>query len=462
MPKSRPQLPSLPLYRVDVVEPGGRARRQRVRCEIGKNLRFDTGLIEAYCLSSWDATVYDALVVAAAVQFCDHSKSRPSASWGREFELRIPVHSPYHWSSQPISTALHGALEFLTGDRWKISFIGRKSPAPSHIQQRFDITAHPHVIVPFSDGLDSLAVALLLESEHGRNVIRVRLGSKSLNRDGFEHRRLPFTSLPFRVRYEKRRSVETSGRSRGFKVALLGGIAAHLSKAEQIALPESGQGALGPALVPVGQAYEDYRSHPAFTNRMVKLVSALFDRDVYFTHPRLWHTKAETLKELKVRLSDAEDWADARSCWKDARHVSVSGRLRQCGVCSACLLRRMSMHAIGHTEKKETFVWEDLTVNRFEDGAAPGFTNRKPRGTLYEFAIAGTLQLNDLAKVYYSNAGQCGLSRQVGLLSSSLGLPEETIRTNMVRLLQQHAREWNGFVESLGRESFISQWALGA
>ena len=120
------------------------------------------------------------------------------------------------------------------------------------------------------------------------------------------------------------------------------------------------------------------------------------------------------------------------------------------------------MHAIGHTEKKETFVWEDLTVNRFEDGAAPGFTNRKPRGTLYEFAIAGTLQLDDLAKVYYSNAGQCGLSRQVGLLSSSLGLPEETIRTNMVRLLQQHAREWNGFVESLGRESFISQWALGA
>ena len=40
-------------------------------------------------------------------------------------------------------------------------------------------------------------------------------------------------------------------------------------------MPESGQGALGPALAPVGQAYADYRNHPLFTGRMEKFLFAL-------------------------------------------------------------------------------------------------------------------------------------------------------------------------------------------
>ncbi len=456
--------PMLPTYRVDVVESGGRARRQRVKCEIGPNLRFDTELIESYCLAEWDPTVFDALVVAAAVQFCDHSKRRLSVSWGREFELRIPVHDPAHWNSAPVSTALHLALAFVTGDRWNISFVERRSPAPSCAQLRFDISAHPHVIVPFSNGLDSLAVALLLESEYGQDVLRVRLGSvsKALHRNGRESSRIPFTSVPYKVKCEKRSSVESTGRSRGFTFALLGGIAAHLSKAAVVALPESGQGAIGPSLVPVGQVYEDYRNHPSFTHRMAKLVSAVFGRHVRFEHPRLWYTKAETLMEVERRSGTDVQWAIARSCWRDARQVSVDGKLRQCGICGACMLRRMSMHAMGRSEGKETFVWEDLAVNRFGDGAAPTFKIRKHRGALFESAIAATLQLDQLARLHRSVASQSGLDRQVGGLSDSLGLPEETVRAKLMRVLQQHAREWKSFLDSLGRESFVSHWASGA
>ena len=90
----------LPTDRVDVVESGGQVRRHRVKCEIGQNLRIDTELIESYCLAEWDPTVFDALVVGAAVQFCDHSKRRLSVRWGREFELRIPVHDPSHWNTE--------------------------------------------------------------------------------------------------------------------------------------------------------------------------------------------------------------------------------------------------------------------------------------------------------------------------------------------------------------------------
>ena len=456
--------PVLPTYRVDVVESGGRARRQRVKCEIGLNLRFDTELIESYCLAEWGPTVFDALVVAAAVQFCDHSKRRLSLSWGREFELRIPVHDPAHWNSESVSTALHLALSFVTGDRWKIRFVARQRPAPSCAQQSFDISEHPCVIVPFSNGLDSLAVVRLLEREYGQEVLRVRLGSvsKALHRNGHDTRRIPFTLVPYKVRCEKGRSVESTGRSRGFTFALLGGIAAHLSNAAAVALPESGQGAIGPSLVPVGQAYEDYRNHPSFTHRMERLVAAVFGRCVSFVHPRLWYTKAETLKEVERGSASDVQWTITRSCWRDARQVSVDGKLRQCGVCGGCMLRRMSMHAIGRSERRGTFVWEDLTANRFEDGAAPAFKIRKHRGALFESAIAGTLQLDQLARLHDSGASQSGFDRQVGGLSASLRLPEETVRAKLMRVLRQHEREWKGFLDSLGRGSFVSRWVLGA
>ncbi len=49
----------------------------------------------------------------------------------------------------------------------------------------------------------------------------------------------------------------------------------YLAGASRVIVPESGQGALGPALVPVGQAYVDYRSHPLFTERMERFLAAL-------------------------------------------------------------------------------------------------------------------------------------------------------------------------------------------
>ena len=449
----------LPCYRVDVVEPGAPARRHWVRCEIDHDLKFDTAGLETYCLANWDERVYDALVVAAAVQFCDHTQKRqPLTDWGRYFVLRVPVHDPDHWSSVAVLTALHEALKFLTGDRWEITFIGRRELASGPQQSNLHIPNGSHVIIPFSDGLDSRAVSGLMEREHDHRLIRVQLGPKLLSGRHRRSQQLPFASVPYRVRYGKKRSVESSGRSRGFRFALLSGLAAYLSKVERIIVPESGQGALGPSLIPVGQEYEDYRNHPLFTDRMAVFLSALLDHKVRYTHPRLWHTKAETLAEFVANCPDGPNWMQTRSCWQDSMRVSVSGKRRQCGVCAACMLRRMSVHAAGLTECRQSYVWEDLTAARFEDGAAFEFENRKPQGALYDYAIAGTLHLNHLANVLHSSANQVGLSRQVFLLSRSLGLSEEETRTKLERLLKKHTEEWNGFIDSLGPRSFVTQW----
>ena len=191
---------------------------------------------------------------------------------------------------------------------------------------------------------------------------------------------------------------------------------------------------------------------------MVVFLSALFGHEVRYIYPRLWHTKAETLAEFVANCPDGSNWMETRSCWQSQRQVSVSGKRRQCGICAACMLRRMSVHAASLTECRQFYVWENLTTAQFEDGATPAFKNRNPTGALYEYAIAGTLHLDHLASILHSSANQAGLSRQVFRLSKSLRLPQEEVRAKLERLLEKHTEEWRSFIDSLGPRSFVAQW----
>ncbi|MDZ7840383.1 MAG: ATPase [Gammaproteobacteria bacterium] len=450
----------LRMHRVHVVERGRRARRGYVRCEIDRHLIFDTERLETYCLASWDEKVYDAFVLAAAVQFCDHTKKRPSASWGRHIVLQVPVHDPDLWNAKSVSEALHDALQFLTGDRWDIAFTRIREPVKPLRQGNLRMPGGPCAVIPYSEGLDSRAVAGLAALDQSREVIRVRLGSKRLN--GCGDKRQPFAAVPYSVGLDnKARSVESSGRSRGFKFALLSGIAAVLSGADKVIVPESGQGALGPVLVPAGQAYEDYRNHPLFTDRMEKFIYALFGHTVCYSFPRLWYRKGETLARFATECPDGAHWRQTRSCWQGSRQVSVSGKMRQCGICAACLLRRMSVHAMGMTEPAESYVWGDLSAERFEDGKAPGFKLKKLDGAQYQYAIAGTLHLDHLAGLLQTRGSDVALDRQVCQLGQSLGLPEEEVRSKLTRLLNKHEEEWRSFLNTLGPKSFVARWARG-
>lgn len=454
--------PVLPSINVDVVEQDVRSKRGSIRCEIDENLKFDTAGLEAYCLAAWQPLVYDAFVVAAAIEFCDRIKKRPATGWGREINVRIAVHDPAHWNSQNVSVALHDVLTFLTGDQWSIAFTGRKTSAPIPHQGRFNMPDGSRVIMPFSDGLDSLAVAGLMKREYGSRLLRVRLGTMRLKQSTVTTQRDPFSFVPYKVRAGSASFVESSARSRGFKFSILTGVAAYLSQAEKVIIPESGQGALGPTLAPVGQAYEDYRNHPLFSRRMEAFLLALFGHEVRYDFPRLWYTKGETLADFVANCPDSPDWANTWSCWQSQRQVSVSGRKRQCGICAACMLRRLSVHALGAKEQRETYVWEDLKALRFEDGASSEFKNKKAKGSLYEYAIAGTLHLDHLADMQHSPQGIAALDRATFQLSQALSRPQEDIHKRLHRMLKHHESEWHSFIHSLGPKSFVAQWALRA
>ena len=239
----------LPSIRVDVVEPGIAARPGTLRCVIDENLWFDTAKMESYFFAQWEPVLYDAFLLAAAVEFCDITKRRPAHGWGRDIQLRIPVHDPKHWEQEEVVRALHDALDFLTGDRWQVTVYARQQPVPQPRQGLFSLGHDKSAVIPFSDGLDSLAVAGLAARELGESLVRVRLGGKKYHPCGPSLRREPFTSVPYKVRTGEKGRAESSARSRGFKFAMISGLAAYLSHAHRIIVPESGQGALGPSLV---------------------------------------------------------------------------------------------------------------------------------------------------------------------------------------------------------------------
>ena len=448
----------LPQVRVQVIEAGRSARPGWKACAIGSQVKFSTEALESYCFAQWEPVVFDMLLLAGVVEYCDKIQPRPARSWGRDIEVEMPVHDPARWNASVVLESLQESLEFLTGDRWRLIFVGRKHKETAIRQGRFAFGHEVLAVIPYSDGLDSRAVAGLLGDKLGDGLIRVRLGSKSFDPANRRAHRLPFASVPYHVAAGGGK-LESSGRSRGFKFALIAGLAAYLASARRVIVPESGQGAIGPVLVPVGQAYPDYRNHPLFLNKMASFIRALLMHNVGYEAPQLWHTKGETLKEFVSLRGVKRSWSDTWSCWQQSRQSSVDGRKRQCGICAACLLRRMSIHATGLGEPKETYVWESLTSKAFADGAASGFGKNKITDAMREYAIAGTLHLDHLAGLTASPAHVTPLRSNASQLARALGLAEEDVLSKLTRLLKQHEREWKDFVGSLGPDSFLLDWA---
>ena len=446
-----------PVLRVEVLETEGTRLDDWHGCIVGRHVRFSTDALESYCFAEWQPVVYDMLLLAAAVEFADKTCKRPAYGWGRCFELSVPVHEPDRWQAEPVALALRSALEFLTGDSWTISFRPRSTPLDRPHRNELSLPPRVDAVIPFSDGLDSRSVAALMEQALGSALVRVRLGSA---RDASaKAKRKPFAAIPYRVTVDAD-DREPSGRARGFKFTLIAGIAAYLSNAGRVVMPESAQGALGPVLIPVAYAYEDYRNHPLFTDRMSRLLNCLLGRRIAYEFPRLWHTKAETITAA-LELEPAANLLATRTCWQRNQQVSVDRKRRQCGICAACLLRRMSLHAAGLADAPQTYVWENLSAPEFRLGAAATLNPKLITKSQREYAIAGVLHLDHLAELNQTPIHEGAITHNVFHLSHALALTEEETLTRLHRALDQHRSEWSAFMQSLGADSFLAAWFTG-
>ncbi len=438
---------------IEVLAPGEIASiPDAIALRLGEDLKFSIEALNSYAVADFDPLVFDAMVLAGGIEFADRFRKRPSETWGRNLAVSIPVHDLLHWEKPEVGASLASALNFLTGDDWQISFRQRRTGERLPRQQQLDLNPGVRATLAYSDGMDSRAVNGLVRATYKSGLVLVRLGAK---KKGRPQRGQPFTALPYR--FSRRiHNAETSARNRGFKFSLVSGLAAYICSANECIVPESGQGALGPVLAPVGQTYPDYRNHPAFLERMSVFLETLLGVRIVYSFPRLWNTKAETLAGYISLGPESADWQGTISCWKGSQWSSIDGKFRQCGACAACLLRRMSVHAAGQTEPPDTYITWDLGAAELKDAVDPRFG--KLNRAFREYLIAAVLHMEHLAELALPE-NTPHLRRQARILSGAVGLPPGEVETRLARMLGKHADEWNSYVDSLGNRSLVRQWA---
>jgi hypothetical protein len=150
--------------------------------------------------------------------------------------------------------------------------------------------------------------------------------------------------------------------------------------------------------------------------RMERFLAALLRTPERLEFPRIWNTKGQTLREY-VDLGTGDAWMSTRSCWRNSQWISLDGKLRQCGACAACMLRRLSVHAAGLTEKPDVYVCKDMNAPSIREAVDPRFM--KCNAAFEQYALGGVLHLDDLAAMA-ENDEQAAVRRQAVLLAPAM------------------------------------------
>lgn len=425
-------------------------------CVIGRHVEIDTEALEDYCFQRVTSHEYELALLAGIVAFADRTFRRKiSEGWARRIEITIPVGEPAFWNKT--KSALLEALEFLTGDCWEINFESRRSKLDQLKQDILSLGSGKFIVVPFSNGLDSYAQSRLLKLQSEITPIRITAknhgvaGSRDWipEDDGSRHRRI---SIP--VNFQTDPHPEPSYRSRTFVFNVFAGIAAHLSKAEAIFIPENGQGALGPSLVPFGSESPQRGSHPGFTRRMSLFFKTIWDEPIKIEHPQIWLTKGEVLQKLK-KENLLGNWQTTRSCPRDQRNVNLNHKLVQCGICSGCMLRRMSVFAAGLEENVDTYLWQDLSANSLQSSMHPS-AGRKTTNNDSDIARHAVIALAELSQMADASPDDPVIAQNVFEICDGVGKNYQLALSQLQHLLNTHKSEWTQYVNGCGSSSWIN------
>ena len=135
---------------------------------------------------------------------------------------------------------------------------------------------------------------------------------------------------------------------------------------------------------------------------------------------------------------------------------SIDRKLRQCGICAACMLRRVSVHAAGLEEKPGGYITSDMRAKSFDEAIDKRFA-RGGSPSFREYAIGGILHMDNLADMAEADAARI-VKRHALLIAPSLDMTYEDAETSLTSLLRKHANEWRNYLDSLGAHSFVRQW----
>ena len=352
-------------HRVRLLSPAPR-NDETLRFEIDgreKGVTIRIGRLSRALVANLPDEALDLIEIAALVYAVDASVTRGGTTdqrlaeaWYRWFVLEVPVRNLPLWTDPDLSRNLEETLTFLSGDRFKFSFVPARQPTPGPTRY-FEFGDadgwRPDAVMLFSGGLDSFAGALEEIVERRNRVALVSHFSSTklapiqrrlcaamgerLGKGWLRH-------FPTRVQLTAGTNREGTHRTRSFLFASLGCITASVFGRTAVSFHENGVVSLN--LPPVGNVISTRATrttHPQTLHRFQRLFSHVFKQDMRVDNPLFWRTKTEVLRTID-RLGMADQIRHTRSC---ADTHNQTTQYPHCGRCSQCVDRRFAVLAAG-------------------------------------------------------------------------------------------------------------------
>lgn len=263
--------------------------------EVGRegSLRTSIGP-EGRELATASLPVIDLLRLGVAVYLVDRTTRRPR-DWSRDLELSLPVSDPVAWSVR--ANAVAGLLDFLTGDRWDLTF--RQGPTIPITRAVAERRSEHDLVSLFSGGMDSFAgAALALRTAERPLLVGHWNWAPTSGMQAAAHealRELTGATPEFRAVHVGRRSVQIDGtpfgeertsRSRSLLFIAIGVAVATGTRARELWIPENGWVSL---------------NVPLDGSRRCTLSTRT-------THPGLIHELNGLLRDLGIDLAICNPW----------------------------------------------------------------------------------------------------------------------------------------------------------
>lgn len=378
-------------------------------------------------------------------------------NWARKLRLEVPVREPSYWQSKEISAALKAVLDELTGDSWEFVFVPAQKVQGRLVQMRH-IEHNGRPVVLFSGGLDSLAglLALVKNSQVGATLVSISSHShlKHLQGDLVTALRKDFAGefeqLQVKINHEKC-DLHRQGRdqrARSFFYFVVAALTARRRGADAIHVLENGVTSLNLPINPLLTSTRATRTtHPLVLLAFERLVRGALDWATFRVElPHLRQTKAEMV--LPFATARRSMIAATVSC----------ARVREkkwCGTCTACLLRRQVLWAVGLRdldEEEQKFYRCDI----FRDFAQEDFAGHSNWYFLATLDHVGSI-LKDPTFVL----DHPSILRVASAWAASRGIDPVQLLQELVEMHLRYAREWQSvFVRTGARYGELHKLAL--
>lgn len=413
----------------------------------GRDFRLDFRGISESLLLQMTPAMEDLLRIAATVYFIDRLVKRDRRSgpsnWARQIACSIAVREPEFWNHSPVHDLVKQCVGFVSGDEWSFEFQPDRSAKPHRPRGLFsttDLFDSPPVASLYSGGLDSAAgLACRLSSSvrkphlpivvrHRSDIARnatLQLGKLS---DHFGVKLNPVVPVMSMIPPKKLVAhEELSQRARGFLFVSVGGVIAGTTGANELELYESGIGAVNAPLLAGMEGSQATRgTHPRFLKLMSQLLGLVFGRQIDVTLPFLESTKGDVVKHLCGNAL-SEVARQTVSCAHFPVRLEKGGQCRSCGVCPACLFRRVALNTAGIHEDRSRYQHDLLDPRTSQLG---------PKKLRY--LLAYLRQVDSLSEL---DEGHLPLLISRHLRSTGLAQPGDPLNS-YVELYHRYRSEW--------------------